>query len=238
MIILLGWELVLSIGAYDHPIPPYHMILAYVLSSPRHLFNTCVSSASSCERYHMLENGTYNEDDVASIRNRSIRSVLECPGRILQHPITSLHFLLIVMTTDSMVFHWIWTGINVDNQLWVILDPLFFSWPMLFLLWLHTVVWLLLLPAPGHCMISSSHGNAWTRENGTHQYRSFLHPHTMGFIRITHQNRYSPSVTFNIIRSVNIITMKQDLWILRDWLISNQQENDLFAINLSKKYNL
>ena len=187
----------------------------------------------------MCETGTWNEDDVASIRNRSIRSVLECSGRILQHPITSLHFLLIVMTTDSMVFHWIWTGVDVDNQLWVILDPLFFSWPTFYLLWLHTVVWQLLLPAHDHCMISTSHGSACTRENGIlHQYRSFLHPHTMSFIRTTHQNRHSPYVTFNTIRSVNIITMKQDLWILRDWLINNQQENDLFAINLSKEYNL
>ena len=186
----------------------------------------------------MLEKGTFNEDDIAPITNRSIRLVLECSSPLLQYPMSSWHFLLIVMATDSVIFHWIWTGINVGNQLWVAVDPLFFSWSVFFLLWLHTVVWQLLLPAHDHCMISSSHGNAWTRENGTHQYRSFLHPHTMGFIRITHQNRHSPSVTFNIIRSVNIITMKQDLWILRDWLISNQQENDLFAINLSKKYNL
>ena len=30
-IILLGCELALSVGAYDHPIPPYHMLLACAL---------------------------------------------------------------------------------------------------------------------------------------------------------------------------------------------------------------
>ena len=49
-ITLLERELALSVGAYDHPIPPYHMLLACVLSSPRHLFNARVSSASSCKR--------------------------------------------------------------------------------------------------------------------------------------------------------------------------------------------
>ena len=65
----------------------------------------------------MLENGTINEDDIDHITNRSIRSVLERPSPLLQYPMSSWHFLLIVMTTDSVVFHWIWTGIHVDNQL-------------------------------------------------------------------------------------------------------------------------
>ena len=65
----------------------------------------------------MLAKGTFNEDDIAPITNRSIRLVLERPIPLLQYPISSWHFLLIVMTTDSMVFHWIWTGINVGNQL-------------------------------------------------------------------------------------------------------------------------
>ena len=98
----------------------------------------------------MLEKGTFNEDDIASIWNRSIRLVLERPGPLLQHPITSWHFLLIVMTTDSMIFHWIWTGINVGNQLWVIRDPLFYLRPVLSLLWLHLSLWLSLLPAHDH----------------------------------------------------------------------------------------
>ena len=60
----------------------------------------------------------------------------------------------------------------------------------------------------------------------------------MSFIRTTYQNRHSPYVTFNTIRSVNITTMKQDLWMICDCSINNQQANDLFVINLSKKYNL
>ena len=123
----------------------------------------------------MLENGTFNEDDVASIRNRSIRLVLERPSPLLQYPITSWHFLLIVMTTDSVVFHWIWTGINVGNQLWVTLIIIFYPRPVFYLLWLHTVVWLLLSPARDHYVISASHSSACIRENGIlHQYRSFL----------------------------------------------------------------
>ena len=98
----------------------------------------------------MLENGTFNEDDIAPITNRSIRSVLEFPIPLLQYPITSWHFLLIVMTTDSVIFHWIWTGINVGNQLWVTVDPLFYLRPVFYLLWLRLSLWLLLLPAHDH----------------------------------------------------------------------------------------
>ena len=98
----------------------------------------------------MLEKGTFNEDDIASIWNRSIRLVLEFPSPLLQYPITSWHFLLILMTTDSVIFHWIWTGINVGNQLWVIRDPLFYLRLVLSLLWLHLSLWLLLLPAHDH----------------------------------------------------------------------------------------
>ena len=65
----------------------------------------------------MLEKGSFNEDDIAPITNRSIRSVLERPSPLLQYPMSSWHFLLILMTTDSVIFHWIWTGINVGNQL-------------------------------------------------------------------------------------------------------------------------
>ena len=60
-------------------------------------------------------------------------------------------------------------------------------------------------------------------------------PHPMCFLRTTHQNRHSPYVTFNTIRSVNITTMKQDLWMICNCSINNQQENDLFVINLSKE---
>ena len=63
---------------------------------------------------------------------------------------SSWHFLLILMTTNSVIFHWIWTGIHVDNQLWVIRDPLFYLRPVLSLLWLHLSLWLLLLPAHDH----------------------------------------------------------------------------------------
>ena len=88
---------------------------------------------------------------------------------------SSWHFLLIVMTTDSVVFHWIWTGINVDNRLWVIVNPLFYLRLVFYLLWLHLSLWLSLLPAHDHCVISASHGSACTRENGIlHQYRPFL----------------------------------------------------------------
>ena len=161
----------------------------------------------------MLEISTFNEDDVASIRNRSIRSVLECPGPWLQHPMSSWHFLLIVMTTDSVVFHWIWTGINVGNQLWVTVDPLFYLRPVFYLLWLHLSLWLLLLPAHDHLCyqpLMAVYSGKW--------YPSSVSaiPHTMSFIRTTHQNRHSPYVTFNTIRSVSITTMKQDLWILCD----------------------
>ena len=130
---------------------------------------------------------------------------------------SSWHFLLIVMATDSMVFHWIWTGINVGNQLWVTMNSIFYPRPVFYLIWLHLSLWLLLLPAHDHCVISASHGSACTRENGIlHQDRPFLHPHTMSFLRTTPHNRHSPYVTFNTIRSVNITTMKQDLWILCD----------------------
>ena len=123
----------------------------------------------------MLEKCSFNEDDVASIWNRSIRSVLEFPIPLLQYPMSSWHFLLIVMTTDSVVFHCIWTGINVGNQLWVTVDPLFYLQPVFYLLWLHLSLWLSLLPADDHCVLSASHGSACTRENGIlHQYRPFL----------------------------------------------------------------
>ena len=98
----------------------------------------------------MLEKGTFNEDDVASIWNRSIRLVLERPIPLLQYPMSSWHFLLILITTNSVIFHWIWTGIHVDNQLWVIRDPLFYLRLVFYLLWLHLSLWLLLLPAHDH----------------------------------------------------------------------------------------
>ena len=44
------------------------------------------------------------------------------------------------MATDSVVFHCLWTGINVGNQLWVAVDPLFYLRPVFYLLWFHTVV--------------------------------------------------------------------------------------------------
>ena len=100
----------------------------------------------------MLAKGTFNEDDIAPITNRSIRSVLEFPSPLLQYPISSWHFLLIVMTTDSVIIHWIWTGINVGNQLWVTVDPLFYLRPVLSLLWLHLSHWLLLSPVHDHCV--------------------------------------------------------------------------------------
>ena len=49
-----------------------------------------------------------------------------------------------------MVFHWIWTGINVGNKLWVAVNPLFYLRPVFYLLWLHLSLWLLLLPAHDH----------------------------------------------------------------------------------------
>ena len=98
----------------------------------------------------MLVKGTFNEDDIASIRNRSIRSVLECSSPLLQYPMSSWHFLLILMTTNSVIFHWIWTGINVGNQLWVTVDPLFYLRLVFYLIWLHLSLWLLLLPAHDH----------------------------------------------------------------------------------------
>ena len=182
----------------------------------------------------MLEKSTFNEDDVASIRNRSIRSVLEFPSPLLHCSISSWHFLLILMTTDSVIFHWIWTGIHVDNQLWVIRDPLFYLRPVLSLLWLHLSLWLSLLPADDHCVLSASHGSVLGRMVS---FISICHSSYMSFLRTTYQNRHSPYVTFNTIRSVNI-TMKQDLWMICDCSINNQQENDLFVINLSKKYYL
>ena len=144
---------------------------------------------------------------------------------------SSWHFLLIVMTTDSVIFHWIWTGINVGNKLWVTVDPLFYLWPVLSLLWFHTVVWLSLLPADDHLWyqpLMTVYSGEW--------YPSSISviPHPMSFLRTTHQNRYSPYVTFNTIRSVNITTMKQDLCMICDCSINNQQANNLFVINLSK----
>ena len=181
----------------------------------------------------MLENGSYNEDEVDPITNCSIRLVLECSGPLLQYPMSSWHFLLIVMATDSMVFHWIWTGINVGNQLWVTMNSIFYPRPVLSLLWLHLSLWLLLLPAHDHLCyqpLMTVYSGEW--------YPSSVSaiPHTTSFIRTTYQNRHSPYVTFNTIRSVNITTMKQDLWMICDCSINNQQANDLFVINLSKKY--
>ena len=55
------------------------------------------------------------------------------------------------------------------------MNSIFYLRPVLSLLWLHTVVWLLLLPADDHCVISASHDSVCTRENGIlYQYRSFL----------------------------------------------------------------
>ena len=54
-----------------------------------------------------------------------------------------------------MVFHWIWTGINVGNKLWVAVNPLFYLRPVLSLLWLHLSLWLLLLPAHDHLCYQS-----------------------------------------------------------------------------------
>ena len=159
----------------------------------------------------MLEKGTFNEDDIAPITNRSIRSVLEFPSPLLHYPISSWHFLLILMTTDSVIIHWIWTGINVGNQLWVAVDPLFYLRPVLSLLWFHTVVWLSLLPADDHLWyqpLMTVYSGEW--------YPSSISviPHTMCFLRTTYHNRHSPYVTFNTIRSMSITTMKQDLWMI------------------------
>ena len=178
----------------------------------------------------MLEKGTFNEDDIASIRNRSIRSVLEFPIPLLQHPITSWHFLLIVMTTDSVVFHWIWTGINVGNKLWVIVNPLFYLRLVLSLLWLHLSLWLLLLPAHDHLCYQPL--MAVLALGRMVSFISIGHSSYMSFLRTTYHNRHSPYVTFNTIRSVNITTMKQDLWMICDCSINNQQANNLFVINL------
>ena len=54
------------------------------------------------------------------------------------------------MTTDSVIFHWLWTGINVGNQLWVTLNSIFYLRPVFYLLWLHLSLWLSLLPAHHH----------------------------------------------------------------------------------------
>ena len=55
------------------------------------------------------------------------------------------------------------------------MNSIFYLRPVLSLLWLHLSLWLLLLPAHDHCVISASHGSACTRENGIlHQYRPFL----------------------------------------------------------------
>ena len=185
----------------------------------------------------MLENGTFNEDVVASITNRSIRSVLEFPIPLLQYPMSSWHFLLIVMTTDSMVFHWIWTGINVDNQLWVTMNSIFYLRPVFYLLWFHTVVWLLLSPAHDHCVLSASHGSACTRENGIlHQYRSFL----------------IQCVSFGLLIKTIILLMLHStpfaLWTSPQWnricewsvinLSTTNRRMIFFVINLSKKYYL
>ena len=162
----------------------------------------------------MLEKGSFNEDDIASIRNRSIRSILEFPSPLLQHPISSWPFLLIVMATDSVVFHWIWTGINVGNQLWVAVDPLFYLRPVLSLLWLHLSLWLLLLPAHDHLCYQPL--MAVLALGRMVPFISICHSSYMSFLRTTYQNRHSPYVTFDTIRSVNITTMKQDLWMICD----------------------
>ena len=54
-------------------------------------------------------------------------------------------------------------------------------------------------------------------------------PHSMSLLRTTYQNRHSPYVTFNTIRSVNITKMKQDLWILCDCSFNSQQANYLLC---------
>ena len=100
----------------------------------------------------MLENGTFNEDVVASITNRSIRSVLEFPSPLLQYPMSSWHFLLIVGQPILWYFIGFELEVNLGNQLWVTVDPLFYLRPVFYLLWLHTVVWLSLLPAHDHCV--------------------------------------------------------------------------------------
>ena len=162
----------------------------------------------------MLEKGTFNEDDIDPITNRSIRSVLKFPSPLLQYPMSSWHFLLIVMATDSVIFHWIWTGINVGNQLWVAVDPLFYLRPVLSLLWLHLSLWLLLLPAHDHLCYQPL--MAVLALGRMVPFISICHSSYMSFLRTTYQNRHSPYVTFDTIRSVNITTMKQDLWMICD----------------------
>ena len=152
MIILLGWELVLSVGAYDHSIPLitcYSRVHSYLLGIDT-IPVSLLPVAANDNIYWKMILSTRMITPLSEIVQ--IRSVLERPIPLLQYPISSWHFLLIVMTTDSMVFHWIWTGINVGNQLWVIRDPLFYLRPVFYLLWLHLSLWLSLLPAHDHCV--------------------------------------------------------------------------------------
>lgn len=105
---------------------PFHMQLAYVLSSPRYLFNTRFPSVSNCKQLNhwemVLERGWCR----FATRNRSILSILQSTGTVLQYPISSWHFQLIVMTTDSMLLHWVLTGIDENNLLYVITDNIFY----------------------------------------------------------------------------------------------------------------
>ena len=55
------------------------------------------------------------------------------------------------------------------------MNSIFYLRPVFYLLWFHLSLWLSLLPAPDHCVLSASHDSACTRKNGIlHQYRSFL----------------------------------------------------------------
>ena len=183
----------------------------------------------------MLENGSYNEDEVDPITNCSIRLVLECSGRILQYPMSSWHFLLIVMTTDSVIFHWIWTGIHVDNQLWVIRDPLFYLRPVLSLLWLHLSLWLLLLPAHDHLCyqpLMAVHSGEWYPLSVSvipHIWASF------GLLIIT--------VILLMLHSTPFALWTSPQWNrICEWsvivLSTTNKRIIFFVINLSKKYYL
>ena len=104
----------------------FHMQLAYILSPPRYLFNPRVSSVSTCKRSNhwemVLERGWRR----FATRNRSILSILQSTGTVLQYPINSWHSQLTVMTTDSMILHWLLTGIDENNQSYVITDNIFY----------------------------------------------------------------------------------------------------------------
>ena len=107
MIILLGCELVLSVGAYDHPIPPftcYSRVYSHLLgidTIPVSLLPKAVNDSVYWKKVLSTRMITPLSEIV------QIRSVLEFPIPLLQYPMSSWHFLLIVMTTDSVVFHWI-----------------------------------------------------------------------------------------------------------------------------------